>query len=101
MREGSFNLQKFTTHCRSIQAKIDEKEGNESKGSEEESYTKSTLGNTQQLLPGKQKILDVCWSADKDRFGRNISDITTIAKNTQPMKRNVVSIMGTVSDPLG
>ena len=57
--------------------------------------------NTQLLWSGEQKILGVCWSAEKDRLVFNISDIATLARNMELTKRNIISVVGRFYDLLG
>ena len=57
LRQGKFNLRKFITNSRPLQDKIDQREGSTEGDQAEETYTKSTLGNTQRMHPGEQKIL--------------------------------------------
>lgn len=49
----------------------------------------------------RTKILGVCWRVNMDQFIFNISDITTLTRNTEATKRNIVSVMGRFYNPLG
>ena len=65
LKKGGFNLRKFVTNSSTLQEKIDRNETQlqsqsikeSSIDNEEESYTKSTLGTTQQIDVGGQKVL--------------------------------------------
>ena len=108
LKAGGFNLRKFVTNSRPLQAKIDLNEEflNASTTSlvvdnSEETYTKSTLGNTQRLRLGEQKVLGVRWDVASDHFTFNVDDIACLAKELEPTKRHIVSIVGRFYDPLG
>ena len=64
----------------------------------DETYTKSTLGVSQLIQPGEQKVFGLCWEVATDRicFG-----FTEIAQQLEPTKRNLVSTIGKFYDPLG
>ena len=103
LKQGGFNLRKFVTNAHSLQGRIDRSEerllvGNsESESSEpvpEETYTKSTIGSTQEMSSGEQKILGVRWNVSADRLVFNLEDIVCQAKDLEPTKRNVISIVG-------
>ena len=108
LKAGGFKLRKFVTNSRPLQAKIDLNEEvlNASPTSlvvdnSEETYTKSTLGNTQRLRLGEQKVLGVRWDVASDHFTFNVDDIACLAKELEPTKRHIVSIVGRFYDPLG
>ena len=108
-KEGGFNLRKFVTNIDSLQQKIDEKEGSahsscddqSSVSPSDETYTKATLAPVQPLLSDEQKILGVCWNVDNDQLHFGFSNIAHQARQMEPTKRNIVSIVGRFYDPLG
>ena len=72
----------------------------ESGGSEEhETYSKSMLGSSQKIHPGEQKVLGWCTSSDQFTF--RFDSTAQLARDLEPTKRNVVSIVGKFYDPLG
>ena len=44
----------------------------------EETYTKSTPGNTRQMHSGEQKVLGVRWNVVADQFVNNLSDVVVV-----------------------
>lgn len=109
LKEGGFNLRKFVTNANSLQVKIDENEGSahsprddqSSVGPTDETYTKATLAPGQPVLSGEQKILGVCWNVDDDQLRFGFANIAYQARQLEPTKRNIVSIVGRFYDPLG
>ena len=67
LKQGGFNLRKFTTNSQTLQDKIDQNEAVLNAGAprisccdgESETYTNSTLGTVQKMISGEQKILGV------------------------------------------
>jgi len=90
------------TNANSLQVKIDENEGSahsprddqSSVGPTDETYTKATLAPGQPVLSGEQKILGVCWNVDDDQLHFGFANIAYQARQLEPTKRNVVSIVG-------
>ncbi len=111
LRQGGFNLRKFTTNSRPLQERINREEGmhdtgalevgKRGSGDSEQTYAKSTLGCTQEMQSGEQKILGVRWNVHSDCFVFSLDDIALLAKTLEPTKRHVVSIVGKFYDPLG
>ena len=111
LKDGGFNLQKFCSNSASLQGRVDKdnvtpaprhRAGGPSltEGSEE-TYTSSTLGRGQKIHLGEQKVLGVRWNVELDHFVINLDDIATAARELQPTKRNIVSLVGKFYDPLG
>lgn len=61
-------------------------------------FTSSTLGTTQNLCSGEQKIPGIRWNVAADHY---IIDVACLAKQLQSTKRNIVSMVGGFFDPLG
>ena len=107
-QEGGFNLCKFVTNADSLQ-QIEEKEGSacsprddqSSVGPSDETYTKAILASAQPVHSGEQKILGVCWKVDNDQLRFGFVSIAHQARQLEPTKRNIVSIVGHFYDPLG
>ena len=107
-KEGGFNLRKFVTNVDTLQQKIAEKVGSvhfsiddqSLVGPSDETYAKATLVTAQPLHSGEQKILGVCWNVDDDQLHFGFADIAHQARQVEPTKRNVVSIVGRFYDPL-
>ena len=109
LQEGGFNLRKFVTNAKSLQQRTNEREGSalsprdESSlvGPSDETYTKATLAPAQSVHSDEQKILGVCWNVDDDQLHFGFANVAHQAKQLEPTKRNVVSIVGRFYDPLG
>ena len=67
----------------------------------DETYTQATLGGSQTLHSGGQKILGVKCKVDTDQFVVSLEDIAQIAESLDPTERNIVSLVGKFYDPLG
>ena len=107
---GGFNLRKFVTNLHSLQNKIDVKEGVNDPAvkpspcemcSPDETYTKSTLGVSQLIQSGEQKVLGLRWEVATDRICLGFTEIAQMAVKLEPTKRNLVSTIGKFYDPLG
>ena len=105
MREGGFNLRKFTTNSRQLQQVFDQAEGgmaSTTMNDDGDSYTQATLGTSQSPAPDERKVLGVRWDMKNDEFVFDPGDIATIAKGIAiPTKRQTVSLIGRFYDPLG
>lgn len=99
MKDGGFNLQKFTTNSPQLQAHIDEKEEGTRKGTGEETYAGSTLGKTLQPLKGEHKVLGVLWDVCQDELVFDLNPIAREARESEPTKRKVISIVSKFFDP--
>lgn len=126
LAEGGFNLRKFVSNSSELMEKIEENEKkivtNEGKHSneysaelttqvdpesnpivmEDVSYTKSTLGNTEEGITAQEhKILGVKWNHEDDSLNFNFESITEAANTNEPTKRNIVSASSRIYDPMG
>ena len=104
LKAGGFNLRKFITNSSQLQDRINRDEGvlHASKTPElEETYSSSTLGATQSLCSGEQKILGIRWNVSADHFVIDVSNIACLARELEPTKRHIVSVVGRFYDPLG
>ena len=110
---GSFNLRKFKTNLPSLQKLIDMQEAafvakkstsarsNSGVEETEETYVQSTLPANQQTSPNAQKVLGVSWDVAQDQLIFNLEGIIQTAQQLDPTKRNVISLIGQIYDPLG
>ena len=101
LKAGGFNLRKFITNSSQLQDRINRDEGvlHASKTPKlEETYSSSTLEATQSLCSGEQKILGIRWNVSADHF---VIDVSNLARELEPTKRHIVSVVGTFYDPLG
>ena len=98
-------MRKFVTKL------VDEKEGILKSGiemplesgdlEEDETYSKSMLGSSQKIRTGEQKVLGVRWCTSSDQITFRLDSTAQLARNLEPTKRNIVSIVGKFYDPLG
>ena len=103
LREGGFNLRKFTSNVPQVQKSIDELE----KGSlettvgvsDETTYAKCILGGLEN--PTDQKVLGVRWDVGSHCLNFSVREIGDLAEEKEPTKRNVTSMVGRFYDPLG
>ena len=111
---GSFNLRKFVTNSPTLQNSIDAQEAiPKSKISantadepvaveaSEETYVESTLPLTIHSCPDEQKVLGVRWNVKHDQLVISLDGIVETAAQVDPTKRNVISVIGQIYDPLG
>ena len=114
LKGAGFNLRKFTSNSSRLRDKVEREEEtphssdanptppvpsdtNES----EETYTRATLGGSQTLHSGEQKILGARWNVNTDQFVVSLDEIARLARSLEPTKRNIVSLVGKFYDPLG
>lgn len=107
LKEGGFNLRKFCTNSTSLQMKMDREAStdqtpNASKtGEADETYSSSTLCPSQNTQPGERKVLGIRWDVSVDQFVMSLEDIGSLARELDPTKRAIVSLVGKFYDPLG
>ena len=94
LKNGSFNLRKFTTSCPSLQDRINNAEGieasSQAEGVLDETFVKTTLGGAASSKTSEQKILGVCWDIHSDCFVFDLHELTELAVRLEPTKRNIV-----------
>ena len=111
LKDGGFNLRKFCSNSAALQKRVDKDNvspapkhhasGSSLTEGSEETYSSSTLGRGQKIHLGEQKVLGVRWNVELDHFVINLDDIAIAARELQPTKRNIVSLVGKFYDPLG
>lgn len=114
LSHGSFNLRKFVTNSPSLQKRIDDQETkprpeeNTNSPTEpakievsEETYVETTLPIDQASGPGEQKVLGVRWDVLHDQLVFDLSAVVETAMGLDPTKRNVISLIGKIYDPIG
>ena len=98
-------MRKFTTCSSSLKDKVNLAEGAEDTSQPQdvfdETLAKTTLGGAAPSKLSEQKILGVCWDVHSDTFIFNLNKLADLAAQTEPTKRNVISIVGRFYDPLG
>ena len=97
MGEGSFNLRKFCTNNCQLQDEIDAAE--QSSSMKQESLDCNAGVTTDHR--GERKVLGVRWNLDDDTLIFDLREIGKLASEMKPTRRNVVSVVGKIYDPLG
>ena len=109
LAQAGFNLRKFVSNSMKLQNHVYSQEPQSSSGmvttsnlvmSDEESYTKNTLGDK---LDGPEcvKVLGVKWRPVDDRLLVDISGLCSIVDGMMPTKRNIIGLSARIYDPLG
>ena len=111
LSHGSFNLRKFVTNSPTLQKSIDSKETipmsrtntehDVTVEASEETYVESTLPITHYSCPNEQKVLGVRCNVTHDQLVISLDGMVETAAQVDPTKRNVVSLIGQIYDPLG
>ena len=99
LKHAGFILRKFTSNSALLRDKLKPEEL--TTPDNEETYSRATLGGSQKLYSGEQKVLGIKWNTFTDQFVINLQDITDLARSLEPTKRNIVSLVGKFYDPLG
>ena len=107
-RGVGFNLRKFLTNSRGLQQRIGCAEGVQHVEPDipklsysDETYAKVMLGAPVNSESGEHKVLGVHWNPNSDCLLFDMSELAQLAKNLQPTKRNLVSLIGKFYDTLG
>ena len=109
MKEGNFNLRKWHSNSSELLKKIASAEEKESRKSvenpqiseEDETFASTTIGKNVLLANTTQKILGLNWDSKEDTIVYNFSALAKL-HNGEPMtKRNVLSLIAKIFDPLG
>lgn len=103
LAEGGFKLRKWKTNNKCLRDQISREE-NESKfqntpNEEPESYAKSTLGS--RVNPKYEKVLGLSWDCERDKIQFSFQQLVSAADKVKPTKRNVLSLLAGLFDPLG
>lgn len=69
-------------------------------GETEETYVSSTLGSSREQRSGERKVLGIRWDIAADQLVMSLEEIASAAKELEPTKRSIVSLVGKFSDPL-
>ena len=67
----------------------------------DEMHTKSTLGSTQNMGPGEQKVLGVRWDVSSDYLVYDLCNLAVLSRDLEPTKRQVIGVIGRIYDPIG
>ncbi|KAK3700757.1 hypothetical protein QZH41_010939, partial [Actinostola sp. cb2023] len=105
MGSGGFKLRKWLTNNPDLRDKIEMTErqvgeANSRRLDEMQTYAKASLA-TQSVSATAQKVLGVAWNCETDTVHFSFEQAAAKAKEKEPTKRNVVSIIASLFDPLG
>ena len=64
-----------------------------------ESYAKTTLGS--EITLGAEKVLGLAWDIERDKIKFDFGSVIDAARKLKPTKRNVLSVLSRIFDPLG
>ena len=108
LAEAGFKLRKFVTNSEELcclintNEKLSEEQGPAvSIKEEDQSYAKGSLGSKSEEMQRQNKILGVRWDFIRDSFVFKIGDVSHYMVDSEPTKRNVVSMTARFFDPLG
>ena len=68
---------------------------------EEQSYTKTSLGDAQDSSNSEQKILGVQWNFVEDNLVFDLRTVARLASVCRPTKRNIAAVAAKFYDPIG
>ena len=68
---------------------------------EEQSYTKTSLGDTQESGKSEQKILGVKWNFVEGKLVFDLSSVARLASECLPTKSNIAAVAATFYDTIG
>ena len=108
LAEAGFKLRKFVTNSDELRHQINANEQSLEDQStavnvseEDQSYAKGSLGTRSDEMQGRHKILGVQWDLIPDSFVFDIGDVSHYMMDSEPTKRNVVSMTARFFYPLG
>ena len=98
LREGGFNLRKFNSNSTLLQTIIGVP--TPASNSLEEESCSHTVCNSREHL-GEKKILGVRWDLSADNLIVSLEEVLHSMSQLRPTKRQIVSLVGKIYDPLG
>ena len=112
MKEASFNLRKWHSNSTELLKFIHNEEATVpytkpsdiiegSVTEEDESYTKTTVGNNSQPNEKSVKILGTTWNTETDEFQFELNELIKLVKSLPLIKRSFLKIFAKIFDPLG
>ena len=103
MATGGFRLRKWMTNDRALRERIEQNERNATStgNEEEETFAKATLGMGSEVSKSCQKVLGLQWDCERDSIEFIFKKLVERAREMQPMKCNLLSLLARLFDPLG
>ena len=103
LASGGFKLRKWMTNDKALKDLIEQDENrkpeNASVTTEEESFAKFTLGS--EVSKNCPKVLGLPWDFENDVIHFNFERIVAKAQEIPPTKRNLLSVLASMFDPVG
>ena len=104
MAAGGFRLRKWLTNDKALRDRIKQSEENESatdRNDEEETFAKIALGSGSEIKKGCERVLGLPWDLERDSIPFSFEKIVERAREMQATKRNLLSLLAGLFDPLG
>ena len=113
LADGGFNLRKWRSSSQKLIELIEGNEANETEHKrpelievqpfveDETSFTKTTLGDTNEIKPDHHKVLGLTWNFVKDEFVLDFEKLISVAKTLTFTKRNLLRLTAMFFDPIG
>ena len=103
MAAGGFRLRKWMTNDKALRDRIERNESNatSARNEEEETFAKVTLGTGAEVSKRCQKVLGLSWDCEKDCIEFSFKKLADRAREMKLTKRNLLSLLAGLFDPLG
>ena len=103
MAAGGFRLRKWMTNDKALRDRIERNESNatSARNEEEETFAKVTLGTGAKVSERCQKVLGLSWDCEKDCIEFSFKKLADRAREMKLTKRNLLSLLAGLFDPLG
>ena len=104
MAAGGFRLRKWLTNDKALRDRIEQSKENESaadRNDEEETFAKIAQGSGSEIKKGCKRVLGLPWDLGRDSIPFSFEKIVERAREMQATKRNLLSLLAGLFDPLG
>ena len=117
LAEEGFNLREFVTNSPELRKQIEDIESESCKVSwkmrwsvtghvelivyEEQSYTKTSLGDAQESGKSEQKILGLQWNFAEENLVFELGKVARLASECRPTKSNIAAVAAKFYEPIG
>ena len=108
MAAGGFQLRKWKTSDKQLQALIDKGENQmevvnsgEKFESDDLSYTKAVIGEMIALNDSEQKVLGLRWDSMEDELSISFEKVVMLSDSLLPTKHNLLKLSASIFYPLG
>lgn len=104
MAEGGFKRRKWLTNDKALRDRIEQNENPSNakgKNDDEETFAKIALGTGSGIKKGCHKVLGLPWDLESDSIAVSFEKLVERARGMRPTKRNLLSLLAGLFDPLG